>query len=167
MQFFRRLGMYASVSIISCVHFARYVINLIQGRKGKMLGVRIIIVRDRQVLLLSHWYAPFVWTLPGGGIDGDETPEQAAIREAREETGLEVNSIAGEVGVYKGSMGKGDLVYVLYSGDFHGSLSLTPNLEIMSRSWFSMDALPEEISLANRRRIEAYRDGTRNEKAKW
>jgi ADP-ribose pyrophosphatase YjhB (NUDIX family) len=30
------------------------------------------------------------WAVPGGSIDSDETPQQAAVRETREETGLGV-----------------------------------------------------------------------------
>ena len=59
------------------------------------------------------------------------------------------------------------MVMVFYTGDFEGSLALTPNIEIMGRSWFDIDNLPEELSPANRRRIEAYRDGVRGEVGKW
>ena len=59
------------------------------------------------------------------------------------------------------------MVMVFYTGDFEGSLSLTPNIEIMGRSWFDIDNLPEELSPANRRRIEAYREGVRGEVGKW
>lgn len=43
------------------------------------------------VLLIKRTHAPFegMWCLPGGFIDMDETPEQAAVRELKEETGLE------------------------------------------------------------------------------
>jgi 8-oxo-dGTP pyrophosphatase MutT (NUDIX family) len=166
MNIIRRGGMYLSLSIISTIHVTRFWAGVLMGDKGSR-GARIIIVDDRRVLLVSHWYAPWTWTLPGGGVDRGETPEAAAIREAFEETGLNVNSVAGEIGTYSGSMGKRDQQTVFYTGDFSGSLAMRPNLEIMARSWFDIDNLPAEISPANRRRIEAYRDGIRGEKAHW
>jgi 8-oxo-dGTP pyrophosphatase MutT (NUDIX family) len=167
MRLLRKLGMYLSLSIIGTVHAVRYFLSQLQREQNDVQGVRIILVDDRRVVLVAHWYAPWVWTLPGGGVDKNEKPEHAAMREAREETGFTVKSIAGEIGTYTGQWGKGDRLRVYYSGDFEGSLALKPNLEIMARSWFDIDHLPDEISPANRRRIEAYRAGVREERARW
>ena len=156
--------MHLSLTIISVVHAVRYWLSF---STSSVQGARIIIVQDRSVVLVSHWYAPWVWTLPGGGVNKNEAPEAAAIREAREETGFIIKSIAGEIGRYQGRWGRGDMIAVYYTGDFEGSLALKPNFEIMARSWFDIDNLPEEISPANRRRIEAYRDGVRGERGKW
>src|SRR5436190_18990252 len=43
-----------------------------------------------QVLLVRRRYDPYesYWALPGGGLQPDETLEQAAVRELREETGV-------------------------------------------------------------------------------
>ena len=103
----------------------------------------------------------------GGKVESHEDFVSAVIRETKEETGFIVKSLAGEIGKYKGTWGRGDMVMVFYTGDFEGSLTLTPNIEIMGRSWFDIDNLPEELSPANRRRIEAYRDGVRGEVGKW
>ncbi|TSC61954.1 MAG: hypothetical protein Athens041674_618 [Parcubacteria group bacterium Athens0416_74] len=164
MHLIRRFGTWLSLTLIWLASASRYWLTLSTER---IRGARIIIIDDRRVLLVSHWYAPWAWTLPGGGVNKNESPEEAAMREAFEETGLKVRSLGGEIGQYQGTWGRHDLIAVYWTGDFEGSLALKPNLEIMARSWFDIDNLPEEISPANRRRIEAYRDGKREERGKW
>ncbi len=56
-------------------------------------AVRVVLTDTGGRVLLFHAITPEVgpagwWELPGGGVDGDETYLQAAIREMREETGL-------------------------------------------------------------------------------
>lgn len=45
------------------------------------------------VVLVERKNAPQGWALPGGFVDLGETVEEAAIREAREETGLDVELV--------------------------------------------------------------------------
>lgn len=47
-----------------------------------------IVVRDNKILLIS---VEGKYNLPGGGLDFGETPEQAVIREVKEETGFDVS----------------------------------------------------------------------------
>jgi 8-oxo-dGTP diphosphatase len=44
-----------------------------------------------QTLIVKSGYKPY-WTFPGGIIDSNETPKEAAIRETREEIGITVDS---------------------------------------------------------------------------
>ncbi len=54
-------------------------------------SLSIIFNPDRsEILLLQRKDVP-IWVLPGGGIDPGERPEEAAIREVYEETGLVVS----------------------------------------------------------------------------
>jgi 8-oxo-dGTP diphosphatase len=59
------------------------------------VGAYAVLVDDRERILLALWNegpTP-AWTVPGGGIEEGETPEQAAVREVREETGYEIELI--------------------------------------------------------------------------
>lgn len=59
----------------------------------------VIHVPGRGVVLIQRRNPPPGWALPGGFVDVGETVEEAAVREALEETGLRV-VLTGLLGVY-------------------------------------------------------------------
>ena len=63
--------------------------------RSPLLAVDIIIELvdqpEKSIVLIERRNPPYGWALPGGFVDVGETLEQAAVREAREETCLEVN----------------------------------------------------------------------------
>jgi ADP-ribose pyrophosphatase YjhB (NUDIX family) len=57
-----------------------------------LVGVGAIIIEDARVLLVKRLHPPLQaeWSIPGGVLEVGELLREAAIREAREETGLTV-----------------------------------------------------------------------------
>ncbi|MEZ5877406.1 MAG: NUDIX hydrolase [Tepidamorphaceae bacterium] len=63
-------------------------------QKGVIAAASVCVFRETEVLLVKRAKPPFLWSLPGGRIEPGETPEQAAIRELMEETGVTADIIA-------------------------------------------------------------------------
>lgn len=62
--------------------------------KTPFVTVDIIIeVEDRGIVLIERKNPPHGWALPGGFVDYGESLEKAAVREAKEETSLDVQLI--------------------------------------------------------------------------
>jgi mutator protein MutT len=112
-------------------------------------GASIAVFKDRKVLLVKRGRAPLagLWSLPGGKVEGGETPRQAACRELKEETGIEaeVEGIIDTVRVAAG--GPGDAVTfrltVFYGRPTGGSLKSATDAD--AAEWVHLDdidALP-------------------------
>lgn len=64
-----------------------------QKYRNPVPTVDIIIEIDGGIVLIERKNPPFGWALPGGFVDYGESMEAAAIREAKEETSLDVRLI--------------------------------------------------------------------------
>lgn len=77
-----------------------------------------------------------LWNLPAGHVDKDEKLEKAAIRETKEETGLDV-SLIKEVAIYHETAKQ--TVKHVYSAKILGGELISPNDEIMDIQWLTFD----------------------------
>ena len=77
-----------------------------------VVGVGVVVLEDESILLIKRGREPAkgLWAIPGGKVEFGETLREAAIREAKEETGLEVE--VGET-VWVGERMSDDLHIVL------------------------------------------------------
>ena len=83
---------------------SRYVTELRECVGDRLLllpGVAAVIRDDAGRVLLQRRTDDGQWGLPGGAVDPGESPAEAIVREAREETGLEI-AVERIVGVFGG-----------------------------------------------------------------
>ncbi len=105
-------------------------------------GVKCAIDYNGKILFVRLSYAHKGWTLPGGGVKKNESFEDAAKREAKEETGIDLDEIL-EVGEYKATKEyKNDYVVCFYAKTSNPDFKID-NLEISEAKWSDPNFLPE------------------------
>ncbi len=116
-------------------------------------GASVIVVNNKNEMLLQLRKDNGCWSYAGGAVELDEVVEEAAKRELFEETGLVANKLA-LYGVFSGpechyiypngdEVSNVDIVYICrdYSGDLKCQVS-----EVVELRFFSPDDLPENLS---------------------
>ena len=131
------------------------------------VGVRLILVRDGQVLLVRHTYQDG-WLLPGGGVKRGETVEAAVRREAQEEIGATLGALSLR-GVYTNFFEfKSDHVVVFACEDFElPQPQHVQRMEIECFDFFALNELPADLMPGHRRRLEEYQSASPAGWGRW
>ena len=106
------------------------------------LAVAVVVLRDETVLLglrAGHTRNPGTWSYPAGFVERGERVEDAAVREAREEIGLDV-TLGSLLGVWSAT---GEsvvlLAYAASIGDADEPVAADDLLEV---AWWPLSSLP-------------------------
>lgn len=101
---------------------------------------------DRTQVLLQLREDIRAWGLPSGGMEPDELPERAAIRETREETGCEIELVR-KVGEYwRPQMPGGGVLFHLFEGRVIGGDVAKHDWESIEVKWFPVHTLPKPLT---------------------
>ena len=106
--------------------------------------VDIIIEVNDGIILIERKNPPFGWALPGGFVDYGESLEDAAIREAKEETSLEVHSLQ-LLGCYSDPDRDSRMhtISAVYVGRGVGTPSASD--DALNLATFRLDSLPKQL----------------------
>jgi 8-oxo-dGTP diphosphatase len=119
------------------------------------LAVAVLIARDGRILLGKRGPGarePGKWSFPAGFVERGERVEQAAVREAREETGLDI--VVGElIGLYS-SDGETVVLAVYEATSAVGEPRAGDDLTEVQ--WFSVSKLPELAFPRDQRIMDAW-----------
>lgn len=112
---------------------------------------------QKQIVLIKRKNPPYGWAIPGGFVDYGETLENAAIREAKEETGLTVE-LQKQFHTY--SDPERDKRQHTISTVFIAAAQGTPVAadDAAEAALFSPDNLPKEMAFDHREIIADYRN---------
>lgn len=111
------------------------------------VGAGVLIEREGCLLLLRRAHAPWpgAWNLPAGYVEIDEPPEAAAVREAREETGLEVRLTGLVDARFFDDDPRGNGLLLVYRAEVVGG---TPRVTEEADGWrfFAPEEIPDRLA---------------------
>jgi len=113
------------------------------------------------ILLIKRDTVPFkgYWALPGGRSEPGETVEQTAVREVKEETGLDV-VVVRKIGEYHEQGIQGSVEYDYYPACFLVKVvggEMRKQLgEIQEIQLFSLDEIPEPLAFVHSSMVKDY-----------
>jgi ADP-ribose pyrophosphatase YjhB (NUDIX family) len=116
----------------------------------------VVIVRDGRLLLGRRAKPPFEgeWEVPGGFVERGEHPVEAAVREVREELGIDV-TLTGLLGVYLEDSSRGEPLQVtVYVGSTEATEATPDPAEVSDWAWFAPEDAPATMAGRHRRRID-------------
>ncbi|MDG6220177.1 MAG: NUDIX domain-containing protein [Candidatus Thermoplasmatota archaeon] len=125
--------------------------------KKPCLTVDILITEKDRLVLVKRKNPPFEgrWALPGGFVEYGETAEEAAVREAREETGLDI-AVEGLQGVFSdpGRDPRGHTISVVFvAGKKAGKLR--GGDDASEARWFDIKSLPK-LAFDHQKIVESF-----------
>jgi len=107
----------------------------------------VVIEEDGKILLVKRKFEPYKgdWCLPAGFMEYDESPEQCAVRESKEELGVDVE-LTGLYGVYSGKDDpRTHAVLVMYWAKIVGG-ELKPGDDASEIELFAKNEVPSNIA---------------------
>ena len=114
----------------------------------------VLVERDGRVLLSRRAHEPFlgVWEIPGGFVDRGEHPVDAAVRELREELGIDVE-LTALLGTYLEQSAYGECLEITcYLGRSTEEPVANP-AEVSEWGWFTLVEAPETMAGRDRQRV--------------
>lgn len=125
------------------------------SHRGPRLTVDVLIDVGSRIVLIKRRNPPCGWAIPGGFVDYGETVEQAAVREAKEETSLDLRDLK-QFHVY--SAPQRDPRHHAVSVVFTAAGVGTPGAadDATEIGLFDPDSLPAEIAFDHRHILADY-----------